>query len=158
MTIPAGLSALVGEWRGSYRLVRPWVTPSESDSASHARVTTVAQGRFSQLAYTWELDGAPHDGLLLFGADPETGALSAAWVDSWHQGASVMQCHGGPAGGPAVVVEGSYPAPPDPDWRWRTCLEAQGGDAFEMTMLNITPNGEETLAVRARYVRIGDGL
>lgn len=153
MSMPRGLERLAGNWQGTYLLVRPWETPAESESASRATVSFPAQGKFLALHYTWAVDGAPHDGLLLLGAHPDSGALSAAWVDSWHQGGEVLHCRGQSADGRAAEVEGAYPAPPDPDWHWRTRLEPQGEDAFEMVMINIAPNGKEELAVRARYRR-----
>jgi hypothetical protein len=152
MSVPNGLELLAGRWRGTYLLVRPWVTPSEAESESQATVSFPAQGSFLALHYTWAVDSAAHDGLLLIGAHPESGALSASWVDSWHQSGEILLSKGGLSAGGSVEVTGSYPAPPDPDWRWRTRLEMHG-DGFEMVMINIAPDGKEELAVRARYRR-----
>ena len=44
-------------------------------------------------------------------------------------------------------------APSSPDWGWRIELEVTELDEFEMRMYNISPQGEEELAVQARYDR-----
>lgn len=54
--------------------------------------------------------------------------------------------------GDPIDVRGSYPAPPGPDWGWRTKIEART-DRLLMEMLNVAPGGEEVLAVRADYRR-----
>lgn len=57
------------------------------------------------------------------------------------------------AGSGEVAVEGSYPAPPGPDWGWRITLEQPSADALLMRMYNITPDGTAALAVEASYSR-----
>jgi hypothetical protein len=52
-----------------------------------------------------------------------------------------------------VVVRGSYPAPTGPDWGWRIELDLRLADQLQMRMVNITPDGQEMLAVQAVYAR-----
>jgi len=43
---------------------------------------------------------------------------------------------------------------PGPDWRWRFEIQTGESDDFELRMYNITPEGDEALAVRAQYWRL----
>jgi hypothetical protein len=60
-----------------------------------------------------------------------------------------------PAGADGGIdVLGHFPAPPGPDWGWRTVIEASGDDAFRLAMYTIEPEGgEETLGFENRYTR-----
>jgi hypothetical protein len=79
--------------------------------------------------------------------------VTAAWIDPWHNGDRLMPCVGNltPAG--AFTVKGSYPAPAGPDWGWRITVEPPVNEAWRFTMHNITPQGEEMLAVEAVCAR-----
>ena len=49
-------------------------------------VAGAAAGRALLVSYTWaHPDDGPQAGTLLLGVPDEDGAVSAAWVDSWHQ-------------------------------------------------------------------------
>jgi hypothetical protein len=50
-------------------------------------------------------------------------------------------------------VRGSYAAAPGPDWGWRTVIETAEDDSLRMVMYNLTPDGQEYLAVEAVYRR-----
>ena len=61
---------------------------------------------------------------------------------------------GGNVEGPGQVqVLGHFAVPPGPDWGWRTHLRTDGKDHFEIAMTNISPEGEEDLAVRMEFRR-----
>ncbi len=152
-TTTTPLASLTGHWQGTSRLVLPWNTPPESDSTSTAEVQPVATGRFVSIAYTWEYDGRPCEGFLLLGREKKSEAVNAVWVDSRHQSDRPMACTGTVTDEGAVDVRGSYPAPPGPDYGWRTVVETQGDDAFRLVMYNVSPEGEETLAFENRYTR-----
>jgi hypothetical protein len=113
----------------------------------------VAQGKFFELHYTWADEGKPQDGVLLLGQSQEQ--LSAAWVDSWHMHDKMMHCTGTAQADGTVSVVGYYAAPPGPDWGWRITLQVQAADQFRLIMHNITPDGEEMLAVEAVFSREG---
>lgn len=142
---------LVGRWRGVNRL---WLSPEEppSESGVTASMELPAGPRFLALRYGWELDGRPQAGLLLLGPGAAEDEVEAAWIDSFHQSGRMMPCRGR-AGGGNLSVTGTYPAPPGPDWGWRLELRAPGEDDCELVMTNISPDGEEALAVRMELTR-----
>jgi hypothetical protein len=66
---------------------------------------------------------------------------------------TMMQCTGQAQIGDAMSVIGYYAAPPDPDWGWRIALQPDSADQFRLIMYNISPDGEEMLAVEAVFSR-----
>ncbi len=153
MTVPDSLTTLAGSWTGRNTLHVPWLDPPQSKSQATASLKSVVNGKFVTIAYTWADNGEPHEGLLLIGQHPESGVVSAAWTDSWHQSGSIMHCTGTVEADGSIRFSGTYPAPPDPDWGWRTVITARAGAGFDVVMTNIAPNGEETVAVESRYDR-----
>lgn len=145
MTIPAAFASLVGNWGGTYSL---WLEPEKPvrESPSTATVELVGAGKFLSLRYTWSFDGKAQEGMLLVGQD-KAGAVRAPFIDSWHNGDTIMICAGTVAPDGAIDVKGSYAAPPGPDWGWRTTLAAGSEGELRMRMFNVEPDGTETLAV-----------
>lgn len=148
MAIPTTLDSLVGQWQGINRL---WLDPNEParESEATAFCQTVARGKFFQLRYIWAEDGQSQDGVLLLGQSQQE--LSAAWIDSWHMQDKMMQCAGTVQPDGTVSVIGHYTAPPGPDWGWRITLQPDSNEQFRLIMHNITPDGEEMLAVEAVF-------
>lgn len=146
------LIGLTGRWRGTYRLI---VEPGESarESQSTATVAPVARGRFARIDYVWGDRDKPEDGSILFGRDRERGVVTALWVDSWHMSDKVLTCEGTSPDAGSLEVRGTYPAPPGPDWGWRTVVETAEEDSLRMLMYNVSPDGKEDLAVDAIYRR-----
>ena len=64
-----------------------------------------------------------------------------------------MFCRGGLQPDGTLAVQGTYPAPTGPDWGWKIVLDPSLPDGLRMTMINISPDGEEALAVEAVYKR-----
>jgi hypothetical protein len=144
-------SALIGRWQGTNQLyLGPPPTPAVT-SPSKLSVTSVAGGSFLQFNYDWTYEGAEQAGVLLFGYD-EQNAASAAWVDSFHMSTKIMSCTGTAANGTAEL-RGSYEAPPDPDWGWRITIRSLSANDLKIIMHNISPEGQEDLAVQADYTR-----
>ena len=79
--------------------------------------------------------------------------MSAHWIDSWHNGFTVMTCDGTVNDSGVIDVRGTYPAPPGPDWGWRTVI-TPGVDTLQVVMHNIWPDGREELAVEDWFTRI----
>lgn len=107
------ITALVGEWNGTYRL---WLEPGELRTEGPTRCTgqSVLEGRFVALDYGWTDGDDPQLGSMLLGCTDE-GAWEMAWVDTWHTGTSMMFC----VGAPDAEVLGSYGSTVE-RWGWRT--------------------------------------
>ena len=151
MLISSKLQQLSGTWKATNHL---WLTPDTPprESLSSANLSIAAQGKFFQLSYTWADDGKPQDGVLLAGPDP-AGQYRAVWIDSWHLQNIIMHLVGLPSDDGGFSVTGRYSSPPGPDWGWRITIAPQK-ESFTLRMYNITPDGEEALAVKAIYTRI----
>ena len=145
------LAACAGRWEGSNRLHDPH-TGKPDDSASMALLAALLGGRFIRLDYDWSYRGAGQEGSLLIGYQSERGKVTAHWIDSWHMAEGVMACEGAVEVDGSIAVRGSYAAPPGPDWGWRIVLRPDGS-ALQVVMYNVTPDGQEALAVEATYAR-----
>ncbi len=144
--------ALTGEWQGTKQLYfSPPPDPAIS-SASKLSVVSIAGGSFLQFNYDWTYEGETQQGVLLLGSDEEN-AASAAWVDSFHMSSKVMSLVGTAEAGTANV-RGSYAAPPGPDWSWRIAIRSGSPNELQIVMHNISPEGQEDLAVQIDYTRI----
>lgn len=147
-------SNLAGEWAGNNLLRLSWQTPSDFNSTGQMSVQSVGNEKFLTFRYTWSHEGAPHEGFMLLAHAASTGVTTAGWVDSWHQSGSVLNCTGSIQENGTIQVQGSYPAPPGPDWGWRITIAKHSDNELQMLMHNITPDGTEDLAVQADYTRV----
>lgn len=146
------LSELVGSWKGTNRLHTPWLDEKIKQSDSSARVQSKMNGQFLSIEYTWTFDEEPQEGMLILGCDLKSDAVQAVWTDSWHSKNVLMLCNGAIDADGNVSVVGSYSVPENPDWGWRTELR-RGNDSFRYLMHNISPEGEEDIAVEMDFVR-----
>ena len=147
------LAGCSGSWAGTSRLTDPSMNVSD-DSPSTAELTPLLDGSFVRLDYTWAYQGDGQEGSLLIGFETGPAVVTAHWVDTWHMGEAVMSCQGTVENDGSVTVLGSYAAPPGPDWGWRIVLQPLDGAALRLVMYNVTPDGDEGLAVEADYTRI----
>lgn len=115
-------------------------------------ITPVLGGRFVRFDYTWAYRDAPQEGSFLIGHDAGAGEATAHWIDTWHMNDKVMACRGPAEPGAALSLRGSYACPPGPDWGWRTVITL-GDRILRIVMYNVTPEGQEALAVEAEYGR-----
>ena len=150
------LAACAGRWRGSSRLHDPH-TGKPEDSTSTAVLTALLGGRFVRLDYDWSYRDARQEGSLLLGRQSDHGRATAHWIDSWHMSDGVMACEGAVDTDGTIDVRGSYAAPPGPDWGWRIVVRPADGPALHIVMYNVTPEGEEALAVEATFARADAG-
>jgi hypothetical protein len=152
VSIPKQLKGATGSYVGEYKL---WFEPGTEPFVSEtvADLSVIAEKRFLVMRYDWWHDEKRRDGLILLGDDEKANRCDATWVDSFHNGHRQMLSTGPASGDGAVSVRGSYPAPPGPDWGWRTAFERPDDDSLVMRMYNITPDGAEALAVEATYRR-----
>lgn len=149
----ATLTELVGRWSGDNRL---WVLPGDPvrESPASARVESVGRGALACITYTWSYEGTPQEGTLMIRTDSDPDDAAVVWIDSWHTSNKFMLFHGEEGKPGLVAVRGSYAAPPGPDWGWRITIGADSADEFHVVMHNITPEGQEALAVETRYRRV----
>lgn len=152
MRTEKSFAELVGRWRGLNRL---WLSPDSpvQESETTASVELAAGGAAALIRYTWAEGGRPQDGLILLRLAPEPSAVDMVWVDSWHMRDPFMLCRGELDGEGRLAGRGAYSAPPGPDWGWRIVVGAQETGELRIRMFNITPDGQEALAVDARYSR-----
>lgn len=146
------LTKLAGSWKGDNKL---WLPPAEVpyESVSVAAITPVIRGKFVQINYTWAFEGEPQEGLLVVGYEREKQLVTAVWVDSWHMGDKFMTCQGDVEENGAIAVWGTYTVPSQPDWGWWMVVGPGNDDTFRVVMYNVLPDGQEFLAVEARYTK-----
>jgi hypothetical protein len=141
---------LAGAWSGTNRL---WLPPAEEpyQSPTTATLSPIVGGKFVQLGYTWAFEGEAQEGVLLIGEEPENGAVTVVWADSWHMSNKFMLCQG-QVEDERVVVRGSWSVESGPDWGWRIELDTED-ETLRMRMYVIEPAGDEGLGVEAIYTR-----
>jgi hypothetical protein len=152
MSVPEILTNLVGSWAGTNRL---WMMPDEPvhESDTTMKVALGERGGFATLQYTWTEDSKAQLGLLAIGPVLDENAVSGAWIDTFHTANSFMSLQGATGEDGNIVLKCSYPAPEGPDWGWQIRITPKPGDAFLFTMYNVSPEGEEYLAVEVTYFR-----
>ena len=142
---------LLGNWSGT-KQVWPFPGADEIRSDSTAHVSPIAQGQFIALSYTWEVEGQPQDGMIVFPSQSGETTTKSVWLDSWHTKNDMMHCEAALEKG-IVSLKGSYPAPEGPDWGWRIEIDVDPAPSLAIHMFNITPEGQEALAVLIQYER-----
>ena len=142
-----------GNWQGKNLL---WLSPNNpaQESAATLSLAPTINAKFIEVKYTWAYDGKLQEGVLIIGYETERQLATAFWADSWHMGEKVMHCQGVVKGKGSIDVRGLYQAPIGPDWGWRIVIEPENEATLDLIMYNITPDGEEALAVKAVYSRI----
>ncbi len=152
MSIPENFTKLVGEWRGLNRLHTPWMEDDPiNESVAEANVKTAAIEKFLKIEYTWIYEEKPQAGILLVGG--EENLAKAVWIDSWHNGDNFMNCEGNFEGN-LIKIKGFYKVPDHPDWGWTTEIFFENENSFKVIMHNVTPEGEESLAVESIYEKL----
>ena len=146
------LTGLVGEWQGTNRLHTPWMPEPLRESDSTASVYSKMNDQFLTIEYSWSYEGEPQEGMLILGCDPRSDAVQAVWTDSWHSKDTLVLCNGSIREDGTVSVTGSYSVPDNPEWNWRTEI-IPNDDSFRYAMFNISPKGEEEIAVETDFMR-----
>jgi hypothetical protein len=154
MSVPEILEKLVGKWRGINRLYTTWIPDNPvRETVSRAIIELTARGRFLKIEYDWAFEEAIQEGLILIGDEKDSDSIKAFWIDSWHLSDKFMVSEGVRGTGGAISLKGFYAVPDHPDWGWRTVFEPERDDSFKITMYNVSPEGEETLAVEMEFKR-----
>ena len=147
------LSALVGSWAGA---TRTWFTPGEfaDESEATGTVRVILGGRFVVHEYRGSLVGEVMEGHAPVGFHIARNRFICAWVDSVHNGTSVMLSEGEPGVTDAISVLGSYDVAGGPPWSWRTTMSQPLADELVISHFNIPPGGDEYLGVETQYQRV----
>ena len=149
----ARLTPAVGSWAGTARL---WLEPGTlaAEDAVTGEVTSVAAGRWVRHDYATRIDGTEHTGSALLGFHIDDRVWQVAWADTFHTGSSIMFFEGPLADDPGepISVLGSYGGGDSDPWGWRTTFDI-AADRLVVRHFNITPWGEEALAVEFDYQR-----
>lgn len=154
MSVPDAFISLSGHWKGRNRLHANWLPDPIVESESLACVSTKMRDQFLQIDYTWQYEGNVQEGTLIFGSEKNAAAAQAVWSDSWHLSNNLMLCDGNIANGKLLNVKGYYKVTDHPDWGWRTEVTANGS-VFRYVMYNVSPEGDEELAVEMDFERSG---
>lgn len=136
----------LGDGAGSYAF-RLLPDDDFDEGTSTVAVDAAASGRAVLVSYTWvhPADG-PQAGTLLLGVPAEDGAVSAAWVDSWHQRDVVALTGTSTPTGAVVAYEYA------PGWTWE--IEVVIVDrSLSMVMRNGVPESDDGPAARYDAMR-----
>lgn len=153
MSIPGNFEKFKGLWSGTNRLHTTWIKENPvHESISEAAIDFAARGKFIKFEYDWIYEDERQEGLLLVSQEKDAEKIRAVWIDSWHNGDRFMTLDGGIENG-VIELKGFYAVPDHPDWGWRITVEAKDENSFRITMLNISPDGDEDLAVEIVYGR-----
>jgi len=154
MSVPETLINLVGNCRGLNLLHMDWVPENPiCESETTAKIELTARGTFLKIEYDWQFDGKTQEGLILIGNDKDSGFIKAFWIDSWHLSEKFMVSEGQITSNKTVSLKGFYTVPEHPDWGWRTTFETEKENSFRIIMHNVSPEGDETLAVEMEFIR-----
>jgi hypothetical protein len=134
--------AIEGRWRGAYDL---WLMPGSPKESSESTATLKAD----RMDYQWAREGKTQTGTFVFrGAGPKA---EFDWTDTFHSSEGPLKGDGAvSADGKKLTFMTHYG---EPAWGWRTEFTRVDPNAFRMEAYNITPQGQEALAVRCDYVR-----
>ena len=64
-----------------------------------------------------------------------------------------MVSEGHQNGNGAIKMKGFYAVPEHPDWGWLTIIQPENENSFKIIMYNVSPEGEEDLAVEIELKR-----
>lgn len=146
---------LSGAWSGTNCLYLRWMNPQEYQSPSELTIAPTVSDKFLALTYTWSHDEHPQEGLILVGYEANKATAHATWIDSWHCNEKPMALSGTFSPQGILDLRGSYPVENHPDWGWRIVFtpsnNTPSNNTLQMAMYNITPEGEEDLAVQTDY-------
>jgi hypothetical protein len=141
------LSNMVGTYVGR---TKTWLEPSAppDESISELRVQALFGGRWLRFEDHGSVAGKPRAGEMLLGFHHDEQRFEHCWVDSFHTGTAMMRSVGEPRGDGIIAVTGSYVAGSE-TWGWRTELDPK--EPFVVRAYNVSPDGNETIAIETKW-------
>ena len=153
----AQLQKLEGKWAGTNTT---WFEPDKiaDQSSIHGSMRLIHGGKFLLHEYSTAFGDKEVEGMTIIGYHLGLGKYQCAWIDSFHNGSSIMFSEGS-RGNEAFNVVGSYAyVTPELEqtWGWRTELEIVNENEVIFTAYNVSPEGEEVKATEIKYIRLKD--
>ncbi|MET3493484.1 DUF1579 domain-containing protein [Variovorax boronicumulans] len=151
--VHAQLARMAGQWEGRFRL---WFEPGKpaDESVQRGSIRVLLGGRVLLHEYTGRCGGEPMQGVALIAHHLDECRYESAWAESFGTGTSIMFSTG-TSGDPRLSMLGSYSDKEGGStWGWRTAIEQPDDDTLNLRMYNISPAGEEALAVEVNYRRM----
>lgn len=149
MQCPRSMTTALGRWRGTSTLFKSWLPAPENVDSGPSTLTLALgpQSAWLEVHMDWLESGQPQHGILLVMEDDQ-GACTATWTDTWHSRESFMAL-AGHSTERGFGVTGSYGDEEHGTWGWRIEMALETPQSLRLRMINITPEGEEDLAVDA---------
>jgi hypothetical protein len=146
------LQAMAGHYAGR---TSTWLDPSKPPDVAEEELhaSAILGGRWLRLELLGSVDGKPHAGEMLLGYNGDANEFELCWADSFHTAGALMMFKGAPREDGVVAVTGSYGAG-DERWGWRNELSLTGDKDLTMRAFNITPAGEESVALETHWKRL----
>jgi hypothetical protein len=145
-------NGMTGRWEGR---TRTWFEPDvlADESPCSGEFRPVAGGNFLLWEYTGSIQGGAFTGMAMIAYDGEEQAFQTSWIDSFHMSGCIMFSTG-KAIGAGFFVTGSYSAGPGNNpWGWRMEFLVPGDGSLVICSFNISPEGEESLAIETVLFR-----
>lgn len=151
--VHARLVRMAGQWEGRFRL---WFEPGKlaDESLQRGSIRVLLGGRVLLHEYTGHCAGEPMEGVALIAYHLDERRYESAWAESFGTGTALMFSTG-VSGDPRLSMLGSYSDGQGGSRSgWRTAIEQPDDDTLDLRMYNITPEGDEALAVEVNYRRM----
>jgi hypothetical protein len=145
--------SLEGAWEGT---CRTWFEPGKlaDQSKIKGRIRPVLGGLFYRHEYESTIQGKARHGEETLAFNTVTSRFQVSWVDDFHMNYAIMASDGvaSPRG---FTVLGKYDvAPGAPQWGWKTVYELVDSDHLTISAYNVSPEGQQYLAVETNYRRV----
>ena len=151
--VHAQLVRMAGQWEGRFRI---WFEPGKlaDEAVQRGSIRVLLGGRVLLHEYTGRCNCELTEGVALIAYHLDEHRYETAWAESFGTGTSIMFSTG-VSGDPRLSMLGSYgDGQGGPRWGWRTAIEQPDDNTLDLRMYNITPTGDEALAVEVNYRRL----